>query len=149
MTRAHHDRRHARQSPPSAQGWKIRRTNAGCANGGRHIRKAFRSRRGPGGPGGGRALRSIVIEDGEFGRGYGLPTPSSEAARALAQSEGITLDVTYTSKTLASLLRAAEGARRGQKLLFWNTLSSAPLAPFLKDAPEAPEEFVQLLTLES
>ncbi len=96
-----------------------------------------------------RAFASLTLDDSELGRGYGLSSPSSEAALALAQREGgVTLDTTYTSKAFASLLRAAEGARRGQKLLFWNTLSNASLAPFLAEAPEAPEEFVKLLTLE-
>ena len=49
--------------------------------------------------------------------------------------------------TAALLLRDARGPRRGQKLLYWHTLSSASLEPFLVDAPEAPERFVRLMTL--
>jgi D-cysteine desulfhydrase len=94
-----------------------------------------------------RALASIELDHLEYGRGYGLPTPASEAALQLGETAGLTLDPTYTSKALASLLRDAESERRGQKLLFWNTLSSASLEPFLQRAPEAPEEFVRLLTL--
>jgi D-cysteine desulfhydrase len=96
----------------------------------------------------GRAFQSIELDHVEFGRGYGQPTPSSEAAAQLAGREGVTLDPTYTSKALACLLRDAEVERHGQKLLFWNTLSSAPMEPFLEQAPEAPEEFIRLLTLE-
>jgi 1-aminocyclopropane-1-carboxylate deaminase/D-cysteine desulfhydrase-like pyridoxal-dependent ACC family enzyme len=95
-----------------------------------------------------RAFASVQFDHSEFGKGYGLSTPASEAAEHLAASAGITLDPTYTSKAFASLLRDAENERRGQKLLFWNTLSSAPMAPFLEDAPEAPEAFVRLLTLQ-
>ncbi len=95
-----------------------------------------------------RANASVEFDHDEFGRGYGIATPASEAAEQLAATADITLDPTYTSKALASLLRDAETDRRGQKLLFWNTLSSAPLAPFLEDAGEAPEEFVRLLTLQ-
>jgi D-cysteine desulfhydrase len=94
-----------------------------------------------------RALASIEFDDVEIGRGYGRPTPSSEAARILAAEEGLTLDVTYTSKALACLMRHAEGARRGQRLVFWNTFSSAPLHEFLARAPQVPERFVQAMTL--
>ncbi len=36
-------------------------------------------------------------------------------------------------------LRDAESERRGQKLMFWNTLSSAPMAPFL-EGPRRPRK---------
>ncbi|MDB4986015.1 MAG: D-cysteine desulfhydrase [Myxococcaceae bacterium] len=94
-----------------------------------------------------RALASIELDDGELGAGYGLSTPASQAALEFAASEGLVLDETYTSKTLAALLRDARGPRRGQKLLYWHTLSSASLEPFLLDAPEAPERFVKLMTI--
>jgi D-cysteine desulfhydrase len=94
-----------------------------------------------------RAIASVEFDDIEIGRGYGRPTPSSEAARLLAAEEGLTLDITYTSKALACLLRHAEGARRGQRLVFWNTFSSAPLTEFLARAPQVPERFVQAMTL--
>ncbi len=99
-----------------------------------------------------RALASIRLDAHEFGEGYGRSTTASDAARDLANSEGLTLDETYTSKTFACMLRDADpsnggGTRRGQKLLYWHTLSSAPMEPFLKDAPEAPERFVKLMTL--
>jgi 1-aminocyclopropane-1-carboxylate deaminase/D-cysteine desulfhydrase-like pyridoxal-dependent ACC family enzyme len=94
-----------------------------------------------------RAIASVRIDHRELGRGYGLPTPASEAARELGASEGLTLDDTYTSKALACLLRDAAGERRGQKLLYWHTLSSASMARFTRDVPEAPERFVKLMTL--
>jgi 1-aminocyclopropane-1-carboxylate deaminase/D-cysteine desulfhydrase-like pyridoxal-dependent ACC family enzyme len=94
-----------------------------------------------------RALESVDLDGAELGPGYGLPTPASEAAREFAASEGLLLDETYTSKALAALLRDAGGERRGQKLLFWHTLSSASLEPYLRDAPEAPERYVKLMTL--
>lgn len=93
------------------------------------------------------ALKSLVLSDRELGRGYGFSTPVSEAAQHVAESEGIKLDVTYTSKAFARLLLDADTTRRGQNLLFWNTLSSASLAPFLAQQPEAPEAFVRLMTL--
>jgi D-cysteine desulfhydrase len=95
-----------------------------------------------------RALHRITLDHLELGQGYGKPTPSSEASTQLAAREGIRLDPTYTSKALSALLRDAEVERHGQKLLFWDSLSSAPMEPFLKEAPEAPEEFVRLLSLD-
>lgn len=94
------------------------------------------------------ALASITLSDQEYGRGYGLSTPVSEAAAHVAESEGIKLDATYTSKAFARLLLEADTTRRGKNLLFWHTLSSAPLTPFLAEQPEAPEEFVRLMTLQ-
>jgi D-cysteine desulfhydrase len=93
------------------------------------------------------ALSSLTLSDQEFGRGYGLTTPVSEAAAHVAESEGIKLDAAYTSKAFARLLLEADTTRRGKNLLFWHTLSSAPLAPLLAEQPEAPEEFVRLMTL--
>jgi D-cysteine desulfhydrase len=94
-----------------------------------------------------RAIASVEYDHVEIGRGYGRPTPSSEAARVLAGEDGLTLDVTYTSKALACLLRHAESSRRGQRLVFWNTMSNEPMAPFLERAPPVPEELVRLMTL--
>jgi 1-aminocyclopropane-1-carboxylate deaminase/D-cysteine desulfhydrase-like pyridoxal-dependent ACC family enzyme len=94
------------------------------------------------------ALASLTLSDQEYGRGYGISTPVSEAAAHVAESEGIRLDATYTSKAFARLLLEADTTRRGKNLLFWHTLSSAPLTPFLAHQPEAPEEFVRLMTLQ-
>ncbi|MET0344555.1 MAG: pyridoxal-phosphate dependent enzyme [Polyangiales bacterium] len=94
-----------------------------------------------------RALASVRIDRHELGRGYGLPTPGSEAARELGASEGLLLDDTYTSKALACLLREASGAYKGKKLLYWHTLSSASMQPFLEVRADPPERFVKLMTL--
>jgi D-cysteine desulfhydrase len=92
------------------------------------------------------ALHSISLRHDQLGAGYGMPTPEGEAAAHLALGDALLhLDATYTSKALAALLRDAATERRGQRLLFWNTLSSAPLAPFLAGAPETPEAFVRLM----
>lgn len=96
---------------------------------------------------GGVAIHSLLLSDQELGRGYGLSTPVADAAAQVAESEGITLDATYTSKAFARLLLDADTARRGQNLLFWHTLSSASMLPFLAQQPEAPEAFVRLMTL--
>jgi 1-aminocyclopropane-1-carboxylate deaminase/D-cysteine desulfhydrase-like pyridoxal-dependent ACC family enzyme len=99
-----------------------------------------------------RAIASVQLDSHAFGEGYGRSTPGTDAARDLAASEGLLLDETYTAKAFACMLREAGassdgGIRRGQKLLYWHTLSSASLEPFLREAPEAPERFVKLMTL--
>ena len=94
-----------------------------------------------------RAIASVRVDHHELGPGYGWPTPSADAARELAAGEGLVLDETYTSKALASLLRHASGEQRGRKLLYWHTLSSAPLTSYVEQVPEAPERFVQLMRL--
>lgn len=51
------------------------------------------------------ALPGIVVEDGQVGAGYTLPTPAAAAAlRRLAAGDGIVLDMTYTSKAMAGLI---------------------------------------------
>lgn len=70
------------------------------------------------------ALENVEIDDHEAGRGYGIPTPSGREAGRLAHDVGgLELDATYTEKAFASLVRAARGPRRGQRLLFVHTLS--------------------------
>jgi 1-aminocyclopropane-1-carboxylate deaminase/D-cysteine desulfhydrase-like pyridoxal-dependent ACC family enzyme len=92
------------------------------------------------------AMACIELRHEQFGRGYGVSTPESEAASHLAHSEALLgLDPTYTSKAFAALLRDAGGDRRGQRLLYWHTLSSAPLAPFVQGSAEPPEELVRLM----
>ena len=60
-----------------------------------------------------------------------MRSPSERAASA-----GLTLEPTYTAKAFAAALaRVALG--REKTILYWHTLSSAPLEPLLRDAPEA------------
>jgi len=89
-----------------------------------------------------RAAVSARLEfDGRYlGKGYGVPTQASERALREAARAGLTLEHTYTAKAFAAALdRVALGRERN--VLFWNTLSSADLAPLLDGAPSelAPE----------
>jgi len=61
-----------------------------------------------------------------FGSGYGALTKEGvEAIRWAGESEGIKLDVTYTGKTFAALIDAAQkGELKDQGVLFWLTLNS-------------------------
>ena len=67
-----------------------------------------------------------------IGPGYGHPSPLTSRAVDLAASVGLPLDDTYTAKALASALTEAG---RGRQVLYWHTLSSAPLETLLRGAP--------------
>ena len=70
-----------------------------------------------------------------LGAGYGYPTPAGEEATRLARDyAGIVLDPTYTAKAFAGALWQVR-ARRAEHVLYWHTLSGAPMAPLLADAP--------------
>jgi 1-aminocyclopropane-1-carboxylate deaminase/D-cysteine desulfhydrase-like pyridoxal-dependent ACC family enzyme len=71
-----------------------------------------------------------------LGAGYGCPTPEGEEATALARVHGgLTLDPTYTAKAFACALWFVR-ARRASTILYWHTLSSAPMAPLLAAGPD-------------
>ncbi|MEO7033422.1 MAG: pyridoxal-phosphate dependent enzyme [Polyangiaceae bacterium] len=79
-------------------------------------------------------LRRLEVERGHLGAGYGHATPQSAAATEKAAQAGIVLDPTYTAKAFAAALaRVTRGSER--HILYWQTLSSAPLAPLLVGAP--------------
>ena len=78
---------------------------------------------------------AVRVRDEQLGGGYGVATRAGdEATRAFAE-DGIALDATYTAKAAAGLLAMAR-ERRGARLLYWHTLSSAPMGPLLVEAPE-------------
>ncbi len=96
-----------------------------------------------------RSLRARLTMDARFlGAGYGHPTAEGEAAtRAALQAAGLVLDPTYTAKAFASALWHVR-ARRARHVLYWHTLSSAPWAPLLSNAPDAkalPPELARLI----
>ncbi len=84
------------------------------------------------------ALSQLRIDGSFFGAGYGERDPAAERAAEWAERSGLHVDPTYTSKSLAALMRDAESSRQGQKLLFWLTLSGADLSDRLADAPPLP-----------
>jgi D-cysteine desulfhydrase len=69
-----------------------------------------------------RASDLDVIHD-QLGPGYGAPTDAAIAAVARARDAGLTLETTYTGKTLAALLAA-----RPRRALLWNTYSPTTIA---------------------
>lgn len=87
----------------------------------------------------------LDLDESELGRGYGSPGPGRDAARRLANTVQLTLDQTYTEKSLASALTALSAQKPKQNhgaalgaagwSLYWHTLSAAPLGAHLQNAP--------------
>ena len=92
-------------------------------------------------------LQRLELERRYLGPGYGYATAAGQHATREAARVGLSLDATYTAKAFAAALdRVALGQER--HILFWHTLSSAPLAPLLVDAPpesELPDELRRLM----
>ena len=67
--------------------------------------------------------RRIELWHGDFGKGYAIPTEAGTRAVAMmAEHEGITLENTYTGKTLAGMAHyIKEQGCEGEHVLFWNT----------------------------
>ncbi|MDB4940510.1 MAG: Bifunctional protein: zinc-containing alcohol dehydrogenase [Labilithrix sp.] len=79
-----------------------------------------------------RAEKRIEITGRWIGKGYGHETEEGRRALATGARAGLTLDGTYTAKAFAAALAEVE-AGRSKNVLFWHTLSSAPL-------PDVPHE---------
>jgi D-cysteine desulfhydrase len=73
-----------------------------------------------------------------LGRGYGHATAEGDEATRIASAAGLVLDPTYTAKAFASALWRVR-ARQGRVILYWHTLSSAPMGPLLAHAPKETE----------
>jgi D-cysteine desulfhydrase len=86
-------------------------------------------------------LEHFSVERGQLGGGYGVPTPASERAARRGAGVGLATDPTYTAKALAHALELVGAARRGraERVLYWHTLSTAPLSPLLAAAPSLAE----------
>jgi D-cysteine desulfhydrase len=80
----------------------------------------------------------VEVDRRWLGRGYGYSTREGERAMAEASRFGLLLDPTYTAKAFAAALDLA----RTERVLYWHTLSSAPLS--VADAPPLPEELERL-----
>jgi len=108
------------------------------------LARACTERAGVHGEAGARGARARMKErlsmDVRFlGRGYGFSTSEGDdATRDAREHAGLALDPTYTSKAFACALWHVR-ARRARHILYWHTLSSAPMAPLLEGAPEERE----------
>jgi 1-aminocyclopropane-1-carboxylate deaminase/D-cysteine desulfhydrase-like pyridoxal-dependent ACC family enzyme len=86
--------------------------------------------------------RRLAIDRRWLGAGYGHPTDAGARATEDARRAGLELDPTYTAKTFAAALERVESLRDSptpKTVLYWHTLSSAPIAPLLVGAPAATE----------
>lgn len=84
-----------------------------------------------------RAASRIEVEGAFVGRGYGHVTDEGLRATKLAADAGIVLDPAYTAKAFAAALARAE-ASPSSTVLFWHTLSTAPLPPAPARGPFPP-----------
>jgi D-cysteine desulfhydrase len=92
------------------------------------------------------ALQRLEHTRAYLGGGYGHATPHGERATRIAESVGLTLDPTYTAKAFAAALdRVSLGRER--TILYWHTLSRAPMAPLLANAPSENALGARLLRL--
>jgi 1-aminocyclopropane-1-carboxylate deaminase/D-cysteine desulfhydrase-like pyridoxal-dependent ACC family enzyme len=87
----------------------------------------------------------FTMEPKFLGAGYAHATAAGDRATDLAAREGLELDSTYTAKTFAAALDLVQTARF-ERVLYWHTLSSAPLAPLLAAASALPPELDRLFT---
>ncbi len=94
------------------------------------------------------SLDDRLVVDGRYvGAGYGEPTTAAARATTEAAPSGLTLDATYTAKAFAAALDVVRSGEY-RNVLYWHTLSSAPLAPLLVDAPnegDLPTNLTRLL----
>ncbi|MDX2051357.1 MAG: pyridoxal-phosphate dependent enzyme [Polyangiaceae bacterium] len=108
--------------------------------------------------------RRLVVENRFLGAGYAEPTVAGERAFEVALEQGLRLDLSYTAKAFAAALRlvdhpSLDGTRRpiprpevarpeGRPLrvLYWHTLSSAPIACLTAGASDIlPDKLNRLL----
>ena len=81
-------------------------------------------------------LRWSIISDA-VGPGYGVPTPSAEAAKKRAARVGLALETTYTAKCLAAMLEELEHGEQIETLghttdvMWWNTHAGRELNSFI------------------
>ena len=80
----------------------------------------------------------------QLGRGYGEPTDAARRALEIGRENGLALDLTYTAKCFAGALEYMRNTR-DSNVLYWHTLSSAPLDALLENAPPLPRALERLL----
>jgi 1-aminocyclopropane-1-carboxylate deaminase/D-cysteine desulfhydrase-like pyridoxal-dependent ACC family enzyme len=66
----------------------------------------------------------VAADDSFVGEGYGMPTPASQEAQALAaRTEALFVDHTYTAKAFAALVAYVRAGqfRKDETIVFWHT----------------------------
>jgi hypothetical protein len=83
----------------------------------------------------------LSVDSREVGGGYGHPTLDGAAAAETARREmDLGLDPTYTAKAFSAVLKLVLNATRAaptrvQNVLYWHTLSAAPVPERPGDVP--------------
>lgn len=90
------------------------------------------------------ASNLVRIDEDELGDGYGLSTPRAREAIRIAREHDLVLDDTYTGKAFAAVLRLLRDGTC-KRVVYVHTLSGAPLAPLVRDAPPIPHRLDRLL----
>lgn len=118
---------------------------------------ALATRRDRGSAGPVRLSRQLEVDGSYLGPGYAHPTTEGAHATRVAAELGLELDPTYTAKTFAKVLelvgrpppgRAAvppPERARPLRVLYWHTLSAAPLGPLYAGAAPLPRRLAELL----
>lgn len=72
---------------------------------------------------------SLTLRDDHFEPGYGVVTPETREAVAMAEAASIKLETTYTGKAFSAVIADARNGSLAidQHVLFWDTYSSAPM----------------------
>jgi D-cysteine desulfhydrase len=79
------------------------------------------------------AAEDVPVDSDYYGKGYGHPTEAGRAAlNLMAETERISLDLTYTAKAFGALLNYIETQSTREPILFWNTFNSVDLSPALE-----------------
>jgi len=87
----------------------------------------------------------LDVDDRFLGAGFGHPTTAGASASRVAERFGLILDASYTAKTFAAALALPGSA---DPILYWHTLSSASMSPWLAEARlehELPDDVRALL----
>jgi len=93
----------------------------------------------------------LQVREGYLGEGYAVPTEGGREALRRAAFAGLSLEGTYTAKTLAALLDDARaGLLVDKTVLFWNTYNSRSLladasGQAVAGAAPVPDEFKPFL----
>lgn len=80
------------------------------------------------------ARERLECDASQLGAGYGEPTEAGARATEEAARAGLVLDATYTAKAFAAAM-----TRREKTVVYWHTLSSAPMGKLLEGAPDEAE----------
>lgn len=93
---------------------------------------------------------TISFEHKQFGGTYGLPTiPGTEAIARLEQLEQISLEATYTAKTMAAVIAdTAKPENAGKKLMMVHTYNAVPYPQDMPPGTDLPDNLQWVNTAE-